>query len=175
MAAILYKDMGKYFYLAESFKMEGVLVRIEWAPRAPSKHYIGSAKYGYLFMMRLMCHYQKSASEMEYWSHFSFSTRSAISSLSLFIKFEGTSLLAYVNEIQRSHVNQGEIWRKLWKEMTSLFRVAGCAGLTFLMWKGSKQSYSALLRKIDVRMWEIKSASKGNTIGSRRDETAVRE
>lgn len=47
--------------------------------------------------------------------------------------FEGTSLLAYVNEIQRSHVNQEEIWRKLWKEMTSLFAVVGCAGLTFLM------------------------------------------
>ncbi len=63
----------------------------------------------------------------------SFSTQSAISSVSLFIKFEGTSLLAYVNEIQRSHVNQGEIWRKPWKEIASLFRVAGCAGLSFLM------------------------------------------
>lgn len=43
----------------------------------------------------------------EYWSHLSLSrTRSAISPVSPFIKFEGTSLLAYVNEIQRSHVNQ---------------------------------------------------------------------
>lgn len=32
------------------------------------------------------------------------------------------------------------------------------AGLGFLMWKGSKQSSSALLRKEDVRMWEIKSS-----------------
>lgn len=63
---------------------------------------------------------RKTALEMEYWSHFSFTTRSAISSVSLFIKFEGTSLLAYVNETQRSHVNQEEIWRKLWKEMTPL-------------------------------------------------------
>lgn len=59
--------------------------------------------------------------------------------------------------------------------MTFLLRVAGCAGLGFLMWKGSKQSYSALLRKKDVRMWEIKSASKGSTTGSKRDEKAVSE
>ncbi len=53
--------------------------------------------------------------------------------------------------------------------------MAAFAGLKFLMWKGSKQSYSALLRKIDVRMWEIKSASNGNTTGSREDETAASE
>lgn len=121
-------------------------------------------------MIRFMSRNQKL-----YLSHFSYSTVSAISPVSLFIRFEETSLLAYVNELQCSHINQEEIWRKLWKEMTSLFRVAGCAGLSFLMWKGSKQSHSALLRKIDVRMWEIKSASKGNTTGSRRDEKAEGE
>lgn len=126
-------------------------------------------------MMWLMGHYERTALETEYWCHFSFSTLSAISPVSLFIKFEGTLLLVNVNEIQRSHVNQEEIWRKLWSEMTCLFRVGRCAGLSFLMLKGSKQSYSALLRERDVRMWEIKSASKGNTTGSQRDEKAVRE
>lgn len=40
------------------------------------------------------------------------------------------------------------------------------AGLGFLMWKGSKQSTSALLRKEDVRMWEIKS-SKITPLGAK--------
>lgn len=43
--------------------------------------------------------------------------------------------------------------------------VAIWAGLGFPMWKGSKQSSLALLRKEDVRMWEIKS-SKITPLGS---------
>lgn len=69
----------------------------------------------------------------DYWGHLSLGSRSATSPVSLSIKFEGTLLLAYVNEIQCSHVNQEEIWRKLWREITCLFGVASCAGLSFLM------------------------------------------
>lgn len=38
--------------------------------------------------------------------------------------------------------------------------------------KGSKQFSLALIRKIDVRMWEIKSPSKRHATGSRRDVKA---
>lgn len=84
-------------------------------------------------MTWLMGCYERTALDMDYRAIFI----SEISSVSLFIKFEGTSLLAYVNETLCSHVNQEEIWRKLWKEMTSLFRVAGCTGLSYFV-KGIK-------------------------------------
>lgn len=50
------------------------------------------------------------------------------------------------------------MWRKLLKEIIILFRVAIWAGLGFLMWKGSRQPSWALVRKEDVRMWEIRSS-----------------